>query len=168
MEIIVVVQVWLSSNTIWDWYCWTRTAPGGSCQVNLQIISGSYFYVKTCSMGNDVTLMDKWYRKDTNKVRERECFWWQKGMNMQMHSCSWKPGKDHQSSGVAIVIPPTLCSAAVVHWRELDHLITALWQTWQGEPAPGIHLERWQKKKMTGEAHARPRGKDRLGRQNEN
>ena len=33
--------------------------------------TGCDFYVKTCSMGNDVTLMDKWYRKDTNKVRER-------------------------------------------------------------------------------------------------
>ena len=109
MEINVLVQVWLSSNTIWDWYCWTRTAPGGFGQVstnlqkntgsdfyeekvntNLQQIAGSDFYeekvntnlqqkitgfdfdVKTCSMGNDVTLMDKWYRKDTNKVREKK------------------------------------------------------------------------------------------------
>ena len=39
---------------------------------NLQLMTGSNIDVKTCSMGNDVTLMDKWYRKDTNKVRERE------------------------------------------------------------------------------------------------
>ena len=58
--------------------------------------------------------------------------------------------------------PPALCSAAVVHWHELDHLIRVLWQTWQGEPTPGIHLERWQKKKMTGKAHARKKEKDRL------
>ena len=36
-----VVQVWLSSNTIWDWYCWARTAEGGAGQVkpNLSKIS---------------------------------------------------------------------------------------------------------------------------------
>ena len=39
---------------------------------NLQISTGFDFYVKTCSMGNDVTLMDKWYRKDTNKVRKEK------------------------------------------------------------------------------------------------
>ena len=28
------------------------------------------------SMGNDVHLMDKWYRKDTNKVRKFSVFVW--------------------------------------------------------------------------------------------
>ena len=40
--------------------------------LNLQKMTVFDIYVKTCSMGNDVTLMDKWYRKDTNKVRNEK------------------------------------------------------------------------------------------------
>ena len=85
-------------------------------------------------MGNDVTLMDKWYRKDTNKVRTKHLKY-----NYKSSSSSYRYSLRLQ------------CSAAV--WSVVfyqDHLITGLWQTWQGELAFGMPTLRKKEEREGG------------------